>query len=214
MFFIIIVVLVAVFFWLSYQSIKGESHAFDFALYPLTYFQKSSSYFSNHIVDFFNHYILITQKARENKELRNELNNCREKENIFREIIAENERLREILELKKNEDNYVTAAEVYAMSATNWFRTVRIDKGQYNGVFKDMAVASPNGLVGRVYRSFPHSADVIFITDPNFAAAVRVQASRIEGILVKKGRGKCSIKYVPHDEKIAEGDVIITSCMS
>lgn len=210
-FILIILVLVAVFFWLSYQSIKGESHAFDFALYPLTYFQKSSSYISENISDFFNHYILNLQKARENDELRKKLDNCTEQENIFREVIAENERLRDILELKNEKDNYVATAESYAMSATNWFRTIRIDKGKLNGVFKDMVVASPRGLVGRIYRSFPHSADVIFITDPNFAAAVRVQTSRIEGILVGKGRQKCLIKYVPHEEKISEGDVIITS---
>jgi rod shape-determining protein MreC len=210
-FFIIAAIVVVMFFWLTYQSLKGESHAFDFVLFPLTYLQKSSSYISTHVFDFFNHYILITQKARENEELRKVLSKCQEQENIFREVIAENERLREILELKNNDDNFVAAAEVYAMSATNWFRTVRINKGQYSGIFKDMAVASPAGLVGRIYRSFPHSADVIFITDPNFAAAVRFQTSRVEGILVGKGRGKCMIKYVSHDVKIEEEEVVITS---
>lgn len=203
--------LVAVFLWLSYQSLKGESHAFDLALYPLTYLQKSGSFLSRHVADFFKHYVLITQAVREKEELKKELNNCREQENIFKEVIAENERLREILELKNSEDNYVAAAEVYAVSASNWFRTVRIDKGQFNGIFKDMVVVSPRGLVGRVYRSFPHSSDVIFVVDPNFAAAVRFQSSRVEGILVGKGRGKCSIKYVPHDVEITNGEVVITS---
>jgi rod shape-determining protein MreC len=149
--------------------------------------------------------------AEENNRLKKEIFQCKAYENQYYEVEAENRRLRRILELKKKTTNVVTTAEVYALSATNWFHTVKIDKGTDSGLAEDMVTITPKGIVGRIHRCGADWADVVLVTDLNFSASIRLQSSRVEGILAGGGSNKCYIKYIPLEEKIDEGERVVTS---
>lgn len=73
-----------------------------------------------------------------------------------------------------------------------------------------VAVASV-GPVGRVHRVFENGASVVLITDVNSAVAVRLQSSRIEGILEGRGDNTCYLKYVSKEVGVKAGDKLITS---
>ena len=47
--------------------------------------------------------------------------------------------------------------------------------------------------------------------DINFSAAARLQESRTEGVISGTGFRKCQMKYVPYEEKVKKGDIVITS---
>lgn len=208
---LLLIFAIAIFLWLTYQSLYGKSQFFDFVVYPLKYFQKGSITLFRGVNDFFHHYIFLKGKAEENRELKKELLQCRAYENQFYEVDAENRRLRRILELKQKTSNVVTAAEVYAVSATNWFHTAKINKGTNSGLDEKMVVITPKGLVGRIHRCGSEWADVVLITDLNFAVSIRLQSTRVEGILTGDGGNKCFIKYIPIDEKVEEGERVVTS---
>lgn len=200
-----------IFLWLTYQSLKGESQFLNILVYPLKIFQTSSTNLMKVVESFFDDYIFLLGKIEENKELKSKVAEYMMRENEFRETLAENRRLRSILELKREKSNYVNTAEVYAKSPTNWFHTIKIDKGKSDGIQENMIALAPTGLIGRVHRSMRNSSDIILITDPNFAVSVRLQTSRIEGILAGKGKEKCFIKYVSNDEEVEIGEKVITS---
>ena len=208
--YLLITFVIVIFLWLTYQSLYGNSQIFDFVVYPLKYFQKGSITLFREVNDFFHHYVFLKGKAEENKKLQEEILQCRAYENQFYEVIAENKRLRRILELKQKTVNIVTVAEVYAVSAMNWFHTVKIDKGTDSGLDEKMVVITPKGLVGRIHRCGSDWADVVLITDLNFATSIRLQSTRVEGILAG-GSNKCFIKYIPIGEKVEEGERVITS---
>jgi rod shape-determining protein MreC len=209
--YILFLFIVVIFLWLTYQSLYGKSRLFDFAVYPLKLFQKCSITLVHGVGDFFHNYIFLQGLAEENSQLKTEIVQCKAYENQYYEVEAENRRLRRILELKQKTINVVTVAEVYALSATNWFHTIKIDKGTDSGLAEDMVVITPNGLVGRIHRCGAGWSDVVLVTDLNFSASIRLQSSRVEGILVGSGSNKCYIKYIPLEEKIEEDERVVTS---
>ena len=67
------------------------------------------------------------------------------------------------------------------------------------------------GLVGKVTDVSRHYSYLLLTVDINFSAAARLQESRTEGVISGTGFRKCRLRYVPHEEKVKKGDVVITS---
>src|SRR5271169_4870348 len=76
-----------------------------------------------------------------------------------------------------------------------------------------MAVMTPQGLVGKVYSVRDSYSDVLLLQDANFSVAVRLQNSRHEGVVsgTGNGNGYCLLKYVPPEENVEKGEVVITA---
>lgn len=47
--------------------------------------------------------------------------------------------------------------------------------------------------------------------DPNFGAAVRLQTSRVEGVLSGSGGALSILKYVPFEAAVEQGEAVVTS---
>ncbi len=125
--------------------------------------------------------------------------------------MRENERLKKLLQLSSDRSDYITTAKVIARDPTNWFQTLWINKGEKDGVVKDMVAVASAGPVGRVHRLFNGGAGIILITDVNSSVAVRLQSSRIEGILEGRGDNACYLKYISKEVSVAVGEKLLTS---
>ncbi len=210
-FFLFVFFIILLFALLTFQGIKGESRFIDFPLYPLKLLEQGSTVVIKSIKNTFNSYIMIVGKEEENKRLTDELNEFKKAENRYLETGLENERLRKILQLKSRRHDYVTSAEVFARDPSSWFQKLWINKGTDDGVERDMVVVTSLGPVGRVHRVMKQGANVMLITDVNSSIAVRLQSSRIEGILEGRGDDRCYMKYVSKDVEVKPGEWIITS---
>ncbi|HCC68637.1 MAG TPA: rod shape-determining protein MreC [Nitrospiraceae bacterium] len=200
-----------VFALLTYQSLKARDKIFDFIVYPLTSVQRGVSSVSNSVKGIFNKYLMIVGKEEENKRLLARLRDIEKERNDYTEILAENKRLRMLFGLKEKRRDYVTTAEVFARDPTNWFHVLWINKGANDGISNNMAAVTPIGLVGRIHSVFEGVSKMFLITDVNSSVAVRVQSSRVEGILEGRGADVCYLKYVSHEEDVKIGDRVITS---
>lgn len=129
----------------------------------------------------------------------------------YQTTMLENRRLKELLDLRIQLNNYVTTASVIARSGDRWRNTVGLDKGKKDGVLKDMAALTPRGLAGKIITASDSYAELLLLTDIHFSASVRLQESRQEGILSGTGTRKCVLKYISPDEKVMTGDVVVTS---
>ena len=112
-----------------------------------------------------------------------------------RALAGESEGLRRLLELRTRTDLPTRAAEVIGTSATADFRTVTIDRGTEDGVREDMAVLSPAGAVGRVVTPARRAAKVQLLVDRNAAAAVMVESSSAQGIVLGTGENLLRLEY-------------------
>ncbi len=199
-------VILLIFALLTYQSVSGGRRLFDFTLYPLKLIEQGGSY----LLNLFDHIPFIGKSAEE-KILLDRLKKCEEERTRYKEAAYENERLRSLIDLKSQRADYVAAAEVFARDPTNWFQILWINKGSINGVAKEMVAVTPLGLAGRIHRVFSERANVILITDVNSSVAVRLESSRVEGILEGNGEDRCYLKYVSKDFEVEAGESVITS---
>lgn len=173
--------------------------------------QKGINLLGDKLKGFWNHYLFLVNKAEENETLIKEIERMKAESNNYLEVLEENKRLKSILSLKEFQPGYVATVEVIGRDTTNWFRSILIDKGEIDGLKKDMVAITPAGLVGRVYKVMPRTARVLLITDRGSSLAGRVLRTRDEGILEGTGVGNCRLKYVRQSIEVKVGDVLLSS---
>ena len=133
------------------------------------------------------------------------------------EQAQEAERLREMLQLRKELPLDVLAAEVIVREGVPWSRSITVDKGSAEGVRLNAAVISATGVVGRVIAVGPHASRVQLILDGQAGVGVRIERSRVTGILVGQpamptaATADLVMKYVPSLADVVVGDVVVTS---
>ena len=123
----------------------------------------------------------------------------------------ENERLRGLLDFKKTAPYTSVAAQVIGRDPTNWSNSLIIDKGLMHGVRQNMAILSPNGVVGRVLEIGRYSSKILLITDTNSKVGVVIERTREGGVLVGRPDGKCKMIYIALDSDVLPGDKVITA---
>lgn len=156
-------------------------------------------------------YIDLRNTWNENQELRSELDTAEAQVRVYSEKAAETDRLRALLNFKNAQPFQTVAAEVIASSPGERARAVFIDKGEDAGLKPDLAVLTPDGIVGKTIAVFPRSAQVLLITDPTSGVGCILEQSRVQGVLKGGGRHLATLQYVMNGEKISVGERILTS---
>lgn len=129
----------------------------------------------------------------------------------------ENEQLREMLEIAKENDDYEWSApcSVIARNANDVFGSFTIDKGSSDGIELHDPVFTKIGLVGYITEISPHYAVVTTILSPEISIGVITVDKKVVGIvendILYSADGRCLMSYISKDSEIAEGDVVITS---
>jgi rod shape-determining protein MreC len=197
------------------------------SLVLMTYQSKKSHFFSgNHLKNLLNTassasksftdslkspFRKLALRQAENQRLRKEIDNLLLEREKFQEAMLENRRLKEFLQLRETRKNYIATAKIISRGLDHWANILVIDKGTKDGVLKDMSVITPRGLAGKIISSTGSYSTMLSLTDINFSAAVRLQEGRKEGIISGTGKRKCILKYIPYEEEVKTGDIIITS---
>ncbi len=164
------------------------------------------------LANLWGHYIFLVYTAQENDELRGQLAELEVRCMTQRELRAENERLRAMLEFKRAyRDFRLHPASLLTQDITLVFKTAIIDGGSRSGFFKDMPIVNPDGIVGRVISVSPHTSQVLLITDPNSAVPALIEATRVKGIVKGRGSGLLGLEYVRRTEEVSVGDFVVTS---
>lgn len=172
--------------------------------------QRLISLLTDSLKGFWNHY-LLSDRLKENELLIKEIERMKAENSHLLNLLEENKRLKALLSLKEYQTGYVTTAKVIGRDVTNWFRFILIDKGEIDGLKKDMIAITPSGLVGRVYQVMPETARVVLITDRSSSLAVRILRTRDEGILEGTGTDLCRLKYIRQSIELKVGDVLLSS---
>src|SRR5437879_2586913 len=106
---------------------------------------------------------------------------------------------------------FLVAAAVIAVSASPHSHTLRIAKGELDGVVRGAAVVSADGIVGTVAQTTSGYADVQLITSPLSAVPALSQRTRSRSTV--KGIGditRARLEYALRTDDLQEGDVLLT----
>lgn len=188
----------------------GLSHRLSFEALGSTQviFTKATQFVSG----FWRHYLDLVGVSQENERLQQEIKRYVALNAEYREAMATNVRLSQLLDLKQNFDEPVLTAHVIGRDPALWFKTMTIDRGISAGVKKGMPVVTVEGVVGQVINVSPSYSKVLLATDPNSAIDAIIQSNRALGIIKGDGQGY-RLDYVLKDSAVANDDLIVTSGM-
>jgi len=156
-------------------------------------------------------YRSLWRAHQQNQELHAQLLVARSQLQQLSEQAAETQRLRALLEFKAHLPLHSVAAEVIATSPGESGNAIFIDKGADLGLVPDLAVVTPEGVVGKIIAVFPHTSQVLLITDPSSGVGCMLEKSRIQGVLKGAGRNFSELRYVMNEENVAVGETVLTS---
>lgn len=193
-------------FPLSEQLVAVVLAPFESVLAKAGYQLRSSTRFVGDILTVY----------QDNQTLKAENDQLRQQTLQMDEALAENIRLKAILDYKKGTPQFdFIVAAVIARDPGTWTSTIMINRGTADGIVKDMPVMTPRGLVGNVVQVFPQSARVMLLTDGKSAVGSLVlrPESRVAGIVEGVGTATVTPRMVnlARDADIIKGDKIITS---
>jgi rod shape-determining protein MreC len=168
------------------------------------------------IKDFFGIFKEIDDLRAENAQLKKEISELNQEIDLLRDYGLENIRLRQLLDFKETHINdfRLLTAQVIGRDPSNWYSTIILNKGTNDGVQKDMAVVTHQGLVGRIINVSPQASEVLLIIDQEGAVGTRVWETR-ETLGVVEGNGQeknlLTMIHMAHDAEIEVGQTIVTS---
>ena len=116
-------------------------------------FQSAFSWTTNYVSDYLANFKLRKTIEIEYNKLRAENDELTYKSLLNDELEAENERLRNMLNVfdEKKSMNPIMA-QVTGKETSSWFQMFTIDKGSKQGIKENMAVINADGLIGYIYK--------------------------------------------------------------
>ncbi len=156
-------------------------------------------------------YIDLRGARKENLALVEELGRQRVAAQELRTQILEMQRVQSLVAYRESSASTLLVARVIGSGASDQSRVIFLNKGKEDGVRSNMAVITPDGIVGKVQRVFQGSAQVLLITDEDSGVGALFEATRVHGILRGQNSARCQVRYVLNDEKVQVGDKLLTS---
>jgi len=162
------------------------------------------------IFGFWKNYIDLRHVRQQNQDLQDTVDRLRLEQAALLEDARQGQRLQAMLAFQQKYLYKTVAAQIIGSSGSDQSRVFYLDKGKADGLARDMAVISAEGIVGKVREVFPHSAQVLVINDQTSGAGVILETTRIRGILRGNADGQPQIVGILADQRIKPGEKVLT----
>ena len=159
-------------------------------------------------------YRYIKEAGDENVNLKNELFSAKIKLLEMENILDENRRLREDLNLDSYKEYSVKVAKISFRDPFSIYENFVIDKGLVDGVVKDAVVLNKGEVIGKVLHVYKEYSEVEMITKKGIYISVTINDDRSLGILKGRDSKIMKLENIIIDADISLGDLIYTSGIS
>ncbi|MCG1008851.1 rod shape-determining protein MreC [Salinicoccus sp. ID82-1] len=155
--------------------------------------------------------------VEENEKLRAQLEMLPQMQADIERLEAENEELREALDISSRQSYESINARVISRSHDQWLNSFTIDKGETDGLTTGMAVMTPEGLIGTVTRVNGGTSYVEMLTTSvsqnNLSVEVMHDGTPIYGNVQKydKERNLLVVENIKNRSGLSPGDEVFTS---
>jgi rod shape-determining protein MreC len=131
-------------------------------------------------------------------------------------LMAENERLRGLLSLRRRVSSPYVAAEVMHQAQATDGRTLLIDVGRDDLVSEFDPVVAPEGLIGMVLTAGQHSSVVMTWAHPEFRVAAYTVGGNASGVVAPSmsglaAEGALEFRGVPYRDSVPTGTLVLSS---
>ena len=177
-------------------------------------FERAGAKGIGNIRDTWSHYFALQNTTRDNEQLRRENDALKLQVNQLQSKAAEADRLATLLNFRQAQRNVpMLAARVIGTGADTGSQTVDLDRGERDGIRRNMGVITPDGVVGKVIESYRDTAQVQLLTDKYSGVGAMLADSRIQSPVGGTGEPLLSMKYIPTDDTVSVGEHVVTSGM-
>jgi rod shape-determining protein MreC len=156
-------------------------------------------------------YIDLHNVRKENRDLQAKVDQLKIEQAQLRMQAEQTSRLQALLGFKQRFVGETLAAQVISASGSEQSRVVYIDRGSSDGLKPNMAVITPDGIVGKVKEVYRLSSQVLLINDHESGAGVVLEKARLQGVLKGFGQGETQVTDIMSDEKVQAGESVVTS---
>lgn len=173
------------------------------ALQPVLLIQGSSDYLST---------VSTAQSA--NEEAQRKLGLQSQRANQVEQLLLENNRLRQLLDLRARLQANGIASQVLYDAADPYSRKVVIDKGLVHKVTLGSPVLDESGVMGQVTRLYPLMSEVTLITDRDHAIPVLNTRTGARGVAfgdTATHADAMELRFMAANADVAVGDLLTTS---
>ena len=181
------------------------------AVDAVTPLEKTIVWFQSGTSNLWHGYIYLRGVRQENRNLKEELQQLRLHQARLEEDAQQARRLQSLLGFKEQFVAQTMAAQVIGLSGSPQSRTFYMDKGSDEGIAKDMAVITAEGVVGKVLRVYPSTAQVLMIDDQSSGVGAILETSRLQGVLRGTPSGRVVLDKIMNDEPVQAGEKVLTS---
>ncbi len=163
------------------------------------------------VFGFWKNYIDLRHVRQQNQDLQDTVDRLRLEQAALLEDARQGQRLQAMLDFQQKYLYKTVAAQIIGSSGSDQSRVFYLDKGKTDGLARDMAVITADGIVGKVREVFPHSAQVLVINDQTSGAGVILETTRTRGILRGNAEGQPQIVGILADQRIKPGERVLTA---
>ena len=163
------------------------------------------------VSDGINHYFFLVDVARENDQLKLDVQRLISEKNKLNERLTSKDRLSKLMVYEDNWEEKAVVASVIGRDATQWSKVVVINKGTRDGIRSHLAVVTDSGVIGQVIHAGLNTSKVLLIVDGRSAVDALFQESRISGVVVGAGEDECMLKFVPNTADVKVGEQVLSS---
>jgi rod shape-determining protein MreC len=128
-------------------------------------------------------------------------------------LLAENERLRQLLSLSRRLTTRYVAAEVLHQTQATDGRTLLLSAGSRDGVSAFDPVVAPEGLVGVVLNVADRSSIVMTWAHPEFRVSAFTVTGNAAGVVAPSAGGEGALEFrgVPYRDSVPVGTLVLSS---
>jgi rod shape-determining protein MreC len=184
------------------------------AITAVSPFERAGAWGFDRVRGVWNHYFALQATSRNNEALLVENGALKLAIAQLQSKAAEADRLAALLNFRKsNQDVPMLGARVIGASAGTASRMIEIDRGERDGIRRNMAVITPDGAVGKVIETYRDNAQILLLTDKDGGVGAMLIESRIQSPVGGTGEPLLNMKYVANDDKVIVGEKVVTSGM-
>jgi len=160
----------------------------------------------------------VSRLTTENQRMAGEIAQLRLRQSELEHLEEETLKLKHLLDYRSHAPRRLVTCAVLGRDATGWWQTLRLDKGADNGLRAELAVTTPEGLVGRVLTTTARTSDVLLLSDPKCKVAALVSRAQAFGIVAgngvtPQGLPSCRMDFINVDRRhtVQNGDEVVTA---
>ena len=199
------------------SNARGESIPRVLVQTVMAPFRYAGNMLTNQAENIYTYIFEYESLKTENEALRKQVSQMEELAREADSVARENDRLRDILDMSRTNEEYVLVdAYIISWSSNDWTNTVTINRGTNSGIKVGMcAITSDKEVVGVVTEVGSDFAVVKTVLDSSLEVSATIASSGYNGMVtgdyVSGRKDMLRMKYLPSSAVIRNNDQVVTS---